>query len=187
MAHYLRKKLFIWLCQKDYISGENLRSFVSFFRLKQSGRVWNKRFVGYLKKMGFVPTTADASVLVNYEKIIIIGIYVDDVIYAAKEFQLLDKFEAQLKEKFQVKLLGKARLILGMLVKRDMKRKSLHLSHTHSIRDLLSTYDMIRANSVDTLMIKGSTILFGKSKDAEFDVTDYQCLVGKLMHLSQTT
>ena len=44
--------------------------------------------------MGFIPTTADASVLVNYEKKIIIGIYVDDIIYAVKKLQLLDKFEA---------------------------------------------------------------------------------------------
>lgn len=131
--------------------------------------------------------TANASVLVNYEKRIIIGIYVDDNIYAAKELQLLDEFEAQLKEEFEVKLLGKARLILGMLVKRDMKRRTLHLSHMHYIRDLLSTYDMIGANPVGTPMIKGSTILHSKGEDAEFDVTDYQRLVGKLMHLSQTT
>ncbi len=155
--------------------------------LKQSRRVWNKRFVGYLKKMGFFPTTAHASVLVNYEKRIIIGVYIDDVIYAAKELQLLDEFETQLKEEFEVKLLAEAKLILGMLVKRDIKRKTLHLSHTHYIRDLLSIYKIIEANRVGTPMIKGSTILLGKSEDAEFDVTDYQRLVRKLIHLSQTT
>ena len=36
----------------------------------------------------------NASILGNYEKKIIIGIYVDDIIYAAKELQLLNKFEA---------------------------------------------------------------------------------------------
>ena len=67
-----------------------LKKFCKFLQtiygVKQSERVWNKRFVGYLKKMEFVPTTADTSVLVNYEKKIIIDIYVDDVIYATKEF-----------------------------------------------------------------------------------------------------
>lgn len=43
---------------------------------------------------------------------------------------------------------------------------------------------MIRVNLVSILMIKGSTILVGKGKDAEFDITDYQHLVRKLMHLS---
>ena len=83
--------------------------------------------------MEFVWTTVDASILVNYEKKIIIDIYINDVIYTAKKLQLLDKFEAQFKEKFEVKLLGKARLILNMLVKRNMKYKTLHLSHAYYI------------------------------------------------------
>lgn len=51
----------------------------------------------------------------------------------ATKLQLLDKFEAQLKKNFKVKLLGKARLILGKLVKKDIKRKFLYLSHTYYI------------------------------------------------------
>ena len=74
-----------------------------------------------------------------------------------------------------------------MLVKKDMKCKTLHLSHMHYIRDLLFTYNMIKANLIGTSMIKGSTILLGKGKDVELNVTNYQRLVGKLMHLSQTT
>ena len=74
-----------------------------------------------------------------------------------------------------------------MLVKKDMKRKTFHLSHMHYIQDLLSKYDMIKANLVDTLMIKRSIILLGIGEDAEFEVTNYQRQMGKLMHLSQTT
>lgn len=55
------------------------------YGFKQSRKIWNKRFVGYLKKMRFVPTTADVSILFNYEKKIFIGIYVNDVIYATKK------------------------------------------------------------------------------------------------------
>lgn len=136
--------------------------------------------------MKFVLTTANASILVNYEKKIIIGIYLDHVIYTAKQLQLFDKFEAQFKEKFEIKLLGKVRLILGILVKRNMKDKTLHLSYMHYIQNLLSIYHIIEANPVGLPMIKKSTILFGKGKNAEFNVTDYQRLVGKLMYLSQT-
>ena len=63
------------------------------YMLKQLGKVWNKRFVRYLKKRGFVLMTADASILVNDEKKIIIDIYVNDVIFAAKDLQLIDRFE----------------------------------------------------------------------------------------------
>lgn len=52
---------------------------------------------------------------------------------------------------------------------------------------MLSTYDMIEANSVSIPMIKGSTILLSKGKNVEFNIIDYQRLVRKLMHLLQTT
>lgn len=41
---------------------------------------------------------------------------------------------------------------------------------------------MIGANIIGTPMIKRSTILLGKGKDAKFDVIDYQHLVETLMH-----
>lgn len=70
-----------------------------------------------------------------------------------------------------------------MLVKRNIKRKTLHLNHTHYIRDLLSTYNMIEANLIGTLMIKKSTILFNKDENVKFNIIDYQCLVEKSIHL----
>ena len=74
-----------------------------------------------------------------------------------------------------------------MIVKRNMKDKTLHLNYTYYIQDLLSIYNMIEANPVGPSMIKKSTILFSKDKNTEFDITDYQRLVRKLMYLSQTT
>lgn len=71
-----------------------------------------------------------------------------------------------------------------MLVKRDIKWKTLYISHTNYIQDLLSIYNMIGANPISISIIKGSIILYSKGKNTEFDFTDYQCLVGKLIHLS---
>lgn len=123
--------------------------------------------------MRFILMTININILVNYKKKIIIGIYINNVIYAAKKLQLFDKFEAQLKKKFEVKLLSKAKLILNILVKRNIKHKIFYLSHIHYIQDLLSIHNMIGANLVDTLIIKRSTILFDKNKDAEFNIIDY--------------
>lgn len=101
--------------------------------------------------------------------------------------QLLDKFKFQLKQNFEVKILGKARLILVILVKKNIKYKTLHLSDTYYIQVLLSTYDMIEATLISIPMVKRSTILLSKGKDAKFDITDYQRLIEKLMYLSQIT
>lgn len=93
----------------------------------------NKKFIRYLKKIGFVSITADISTFVNYKKKIIIGIYIDNIIYAAKELQLLDKFEAQLSKEFEIKFYNKVRLILSILVKQDIKQKTLYFSYIHYI------------------------------------------------------
>lgn len=83
--------------------------------------------------MRFISITIDASVFINYEKKIIIGIYVNNIIYVIKKLQLLDKFKAQLKEKFEVKLLSKVKLILGILIKRNIKYKTFYLNHMYYI------------------------------------------------------
>lgn len=64
-----------------------------------------------------------------------------------------------------------------------MKRKILYLSHMHYIWDQVSNHNIIGTNPVATSMIKKYTILLGKNKNAKFDVTDYQRLVRKPMHL----
>lgn len=130
--------------------------------------------MGHLKKLGFVTMTANASILINYEKSIMIRIYVDDVITATKKLQLLEELEVQLIEEFEVKFLEDVNLILGMVVKKDLTSGILHLNHAYYIRDFLDTYNITTANPVATPMIKGSSIPLGKGEDSEFDVTDYQ-------------
>lgn len=83
--------------------------------------------------MRFIPTTTNVSIWVNYEKKIIINIYIDDVIDVVKKLQLFNKFEIQFKEKFEVKFFGKAKLILGMQVKKDIKCKIFHINHMYYI------------------------------------------------------
>lgn len=50
-----------------------------------------------------------------------------------KNYSYLTNLRFNLKKKFEVKLLDKARLILDILVKRDMKCKILYLNYMHFI------------------------------------------------------
>lgn len=77
--------------------------------------------------------TIDTNVLVNYEKSIIISIYIDDIIYITKKLQMLDKFDIQLKGKFEIKLFCKIRLILSILVKKNIKYKTFYLNYIYYI------------------------------------------------------
>lgn len=48
--------------------------------------------------MAFILIIADTNVLVNYEKKIIINIYIDNVIYIVKKLQLFDNLKLNLKK-----------------------------------------------------------------------------------------
>lgn len=123
--------------------------------------------------MRFVPIIDNVSVLINYEKNLIIAIYINNIIYTAKELQLLNKFETELKEKFEEKLFNKIILMLIILIKRYIKCSILYLSYTYYIWDLLCTYNITDTNCDDTVMIKRSIILSNKGKNAKFDISDY--------------
>lgn len=69
------------------------RLFQTIYRLKQLGKVGNKRFIRYLKKIGFILITTNVNILINSKKKIIISVYINNVIYAAKELQLFNKFK----------------------------------------------------------------------------------------------
>lgn len=120
--------------------------------------------------MRFVLITVDTIVLVNYKRKIIINIYVYNNIYISKKLQLFNKFGAQFKEKFEVKLLKEVKLILNMLIKIDIKCKTFYLNYMYNVWNLLYKYNIIEANFISTLIIQGSIILFSKNKDIEFDI-----------------
>lgn len=71
--------------------------------------------------------------IINYEKKIIINININDFIYTTKKMQLFNKFKTQFKAKFEIKLFSKVRLILNMLVKRDIKYKTFYFSYIYYI------------------------------------------------------
>lgn len=67
--------------------------------------MWNKKFVKYMKTIGFISTRVDVSLMVHREKGIIMSTYVDDLMYAAKKTKTLTDFEAELKTEFELKYL----------------------------------------------------------------------------------
>jgi len=86
------------------------------YGLKQSARVWNRRFTGELKRMGMRATTADSSVWVSKDQGLILALYVDDMVLIAREMQELRKLKASLAQVFKMKDLGEIQNVLGLRV-----------------------------------------------------------------------
>ena len=114
-------------------TGENLvcRLNKSLYGLKQSGRNWNKMLSDYLTENDFVQNPADHCVYtkqIGKERAIVV-IWVDDLVIAASNDDLLSDVKKTLAVKFKMKDLGKLKHFLGIefdqndgIVKMSQKR-----------------------------------------------------------------
>ncbi|MCO5569008.1 hypothetical protein L7F22_022714 [Adiantum nelumboides] len=83
----------------------------SLYGLKQSSRQWYKKFDAFMLKHGYKRSHADHCLYIKCDEDgspIILVLYVDDMLIAAKKKSTVDAFKEQLKSAFSMKDLGAA-------------------------------------------------------------------------------
>ncbi|KAL2631883.1 hypothetical protein R1flu_016569 [Riccia fluitans] len=108
-----------------------------------------------MKSQGFTRSVEDPCVYlkrVSYEifGLIILVLYVDDMLIAAKDKSEVEKVKAQLSAKFSMKDLGPAKRILGMEIHEDVKDGRLWLVQEKYARKVLEKFNMLDAKLVGT-------------------------------------
>ncbi|XP_077221004.1 uncharacterized protein LOC143854779 [Tasmannia lanceolata] len=92
----------------------------SLYGLEQSPRQWYKRFDHFMIGQGFHKSEYDSCVYfknLGNGSIIILILYVDDMLIAAKSMLEINKLKAKLSKEFEIKDLVIARKILGMEIR----------------------------------------------------------------------
>ena len=67
-------------------------------------------------------------------------IYVDDMLLASKDMEVIDDLKLLLNSEFDMKDLGRAKKILGMEIKKNKKDGMLFLSQERYLKKVLATY-----------------------------------------------
>lgn len=121
--------------------------------LKQSPRLWNKRFDQFMLKLSYKRCVFDA--YVYYKKadtgnMVYFLLYVDDMLSACKSLSGLYKLKEILKCEFKMKDLGEAKKILGMEICRDRVKGELKLSQKEYVESVLQRLGMENAMPVRT-------------------------------------
>ena len=86
----------------------------SLYGLKQSPRQWYKRFDEFMFKSGFKRSEYDSCVyykILSEREYIYLLLYVDDMLVACKNSREIDKLKAQFKSEFEIKDLGKSKIL----------------------------------------------------------------------------
>ncbi|KAM0043888.1 putative RNA-directed DNA polymerase [Helianthus debilis subsp. tardiflorus] len=155
------------------------------YGLKQAPRAWFNRIENYFKREGFKKSSYDHTLFIKtvWEKIIIVSLYVDDLIYAGNDITMCESFKQSIQREFEMTDLGQMRFFLGIEV--HQSNLGISLCQSQYAKAVLERFRMWESNSVNNPIVKG-TVLTKAGVGEEVDATAYKRLVGSLMYLTVT-
>jgi Reverse transcriptase (RNA-dependent DNA polymerase) len=166
----------------------------SLYGLKQAGRVWNKTLHSVLSSMGFKRAESDHGLYIYHRDgvRILMPVFVDDITLACKDSAALDSVIQELSSRFKLRDLGPTTQLLGMEIHRDRPNRTLFLSQSQSITNLVQEHGLQDSKPVSTPLNPGSRLSTSMSPQnateaAEMHQYPYISVVGSLMYLALTT
>lgn len=139
----------------------------SIYSLKQSPRCWNSALDAYLKQIGFTQSNSDPCIYFKEtggEKVYM-GVYVDDIVLAARTGEVLQQVKSDLAKKFDIKDIGKLRYFLGMSIIQDDDCKSVWIGQPRYTENILTKYNMQNCNPVSTPAEPGAKLRLTSETD----------------------
>lgn len=138
------------------------------YGLKQSGREWNKTLDKILTNKGFKRLESDRCVytLERGREMAILGVYVDDFLLAATNKTLTENIVRDMQKNLNVKDLGEPKMILGLRIRRDIKKQEISIDQESSIEELIEKFNMGTAKIAHS---NGKKLAVGESERAQGD------------------
>ena len=125
--------------------------------LKQALRQWYLKFDRIITQNGFKDNTVDRCIYlrVSGSSYIFLVLYVDDILLASNDSDLLIKTKHMLSTHFDMKDLGETSYVLGIKILRDRANGVLKLSQRTYIEKILKRLNMHNCSSTKAPIVKG--------------------------------
>lgn len=159
----------------------------SLYGLKQAPRCWMTTLTTWLTAYGFRQSVADPCL---YSKQgLWVGVWVDDFLVMASDSEDLSKFKSDIATQFRMRDLGEVRHFLGLEVERNRAERTITITQTAKIRELLEQYGMTECNPVSTPLSPGTVLLPATETDevVRSPAYPYRELVGSLLYMAMWT
>lgn len=175
---------------KGFVKNPNLvcKLNKSLYGLKQSARLWNECINDYLVEIGFIRCTSDSCIYRKTAKsgqIIILGIWVDDIVIIAPSNDIVI-IKQTLQKKFKMSDQGEISYMLGISIKRDRKKRTIHLNQSRYIESILHKFSMDSCKPVNS-PADVSMKLMKSNKLSLLEDIPYRQAIGTLMYLMVAT
>ncbi|KAL8148001.1 hypothetical protein AgCh_005364 [Apium graveolens] len=155
------------------------------YGLRQAPRAWYAKLNRCLEKLCFKRCAYEHAVYVKKEgnRVLIIGVYVDDLLITGTDIKLIEEFKEQMNHNFEMSDMGLLSYYLGIEVKQG--EGYIELRQTGYAKKMLEKDGMASCNLSKFLMDPKEKI----TKDEQgklVDATQYRSLVGCLRYLVHT-
>jgi hypothetical protein len=153
------------------------------YGLKQAPRAWYERLTICLLAKGFTRGQADRTLFIRKQGThkLIAQIYVDDIIFGTTLDSLAHEFSEEMKQEFEMSMIGELNYFLGLQVKQTAK--GIFISQSKYAKDLVKRFGLdgkSRARTPMSTSVKISSDLAGKSVDPSL----YRSMIGSLLYLT---
>ena len=132
----------------------------SLYELKQSPRLWFHKFHKILSSFIFLINLVDESIYHKFSgsKYIFLVLYVDDILLATNDLNLLRDTKMFLSKNIEMKDLGNSSYVLGIQIYRDCSKIILGLSQKGYIEKIFEGYGMQDCKPLDIPIAKGEKL-----------------------------
>ncbi|CAI7914796.1 unnamed protein product [Closterium sp. NIES-54] len=114
------------------------------YGLRQAPREWHDTLRTTLAALGFAPSTADPSLFLRTDTLLppfYILVYVDALVFATDVTAGLAHVKYELQKRHTCTDLGELRSYLGLQITRDRARRTITLTQSHMVQQVLQRFD----------------------------------------------
>ncbi|CAI5987202.1 unnamed protein product [Closterium sp. NIES-64] len=131
------------------------------YGLRQAPREWHETLRTTLAALGFAPSTADLSLFLRTDTSLTsfyILVYVDDLVFATADTEALALVKSELQKRHTCTDLGELRNYLGLQITRDRARRSITLTQSHMVQQVLQHFGFTWSSAQATPLATGHSL-----------------------------
>ncbi|CAI7918959.1 unnamed protein product [Closterium sp. NIES-53] len=160
------------------------------YGLRQAPREWHDTLSSTFSALGFTPSTTDPSLFLRTDTSLppfYVLVDVVDLVFATADTKALTLVKSELQKRHTCTDLGELRCYLGLQITRDRARRTITLTHSHMVHQVLQHFGFQFSSPQPTPLSTGHSLSASPSDDSVEPSGLYPELVGCLMYLMTCT